>query len=753
MDFLFVLSLVIYIALAAFYLMLTLTTYRGRRLHQLADYFLVLYLGISFVETLILLIEQVVGFDFFVPSLRRNLPLYGMLLLTGVLINITIILFKKEGPAWLWLVFAGVWVLGVLILDGGFFELPDILWLTPTRGEHLSFLVLLTGWVGLILILALFVRRLYLAANTAFIKNRARYWAESLAIFFVGALLIFFQLALLGSLFLLVAASAFTYLVRTYRLPDLQILAYQLLSKSLTSMLALLLFAFGFLVSERLLASFPWYRPVLSSAVMAFLLIIFYTPLLEKIQEIVQDIVGNVPDQRLALKEYSKSISNILEVSLLSTVSIGLISEALDVEGGALFLVDEIEDGMGSVIWRLRGVKGMGNTLPGLDNLPEHSSLAHVLAKEQRTLTQTEIDLSPKMQTIPLDVRDWLQSLDVEVFVPVHAQDEWVGLFVLSPKRSGASYTQEELSLLSTFADQTAVALQNARLVESLTRVNNEFRRAYVAMEAAHEKLERIERTKSDFISIASHELRTPLTVISGYAQMLAEAPDLQENAYYTGLTKGMLGGAQRLHEIIESMLDVAKIDASVLDLDPKIISIVSVVDRVVQTLRKDLQEREIALSYEGIEELPDVHGDPQSLEKVFSHLIVNAIKYTPDGGKIIINGRFIPVSAGLLDWDGIEIVVSDTGIGIDPDMQEVIFSRFYQTDEINKHSSGKTKFKGGGPGLGLTVVQGIIEAHSGRVWVSSPGRDEEKCPGSDFHIILPLRQLSFNPNGLEDKY
>jgi signal transduction histidine kinase len=90
---------------------------------------------------------------------------------------------------------------------------------------------------------------------------------------------------------------------------------------------------------------------------------------------------------------------------------------------------------------------------------------------------------------------------------------------------------------------------------------------------------------------------------------------------------------------------------------------------------------------------------------------------------------------------DGIQIVVSDTGIGIDPRFHELIFTKFYQTGQVSLHSSGKTKFKGGGPGLGLAIARGIVEAHGGKTWVESPRRDEEACPGSQFYVVLPLYQ------------
>ncbi len=124
-------------------------------------------------------------------------------------------------------------------------------------------------------------------------------------------------------------------------------------------------------------------------------------------------------------------------------------------------------------------------------------------------------------------------------------------------------------------------------------------------------------------------------------------------------------------------------------------------------------------------------------LQKVFYHLIMNAIKYTPDGGDVKVLGRYVNGTVP----PQLEIEVCDTGIGVDPGMQELIFQKFHQTGEVLLHSSGKTKFKGGGPGLGLAIARGIVQAHGGRIWVESPGHDEQKYPGSKFIISLPAQK------------
>jgi signal transduction histidine kinase len=121
----------------------------------------------------------------------------------------------------------------------------------------------------------------------------------------------------------------------------------------------------------------------------------------------------------------------------------------------------------------------------------------------------------------------------------------------------------------------------------------------------------------------------------------------------------------------------------------------------------------------------------------VFDNLVVNAIKYTPDGGQVHIVGQRLK---GRDDGDWVEVIVSDTGIGIDPEHLDRIFDKFYQTGEVALHSTGRTKFKGGGPGLGLAIAKGIVEAHGGSIWAESDRHDEDQCPGTKFHVLLPVK-------------
>lgn len=246
-------------------------------------------------------------------------------------------------------------------------------------------------------------------------------------------------------------------------------------------------------------------------------------------------------------------------------------------------------------------------------------------------------------------------------------------------------------------------------------------------------ELQRLDKSKSDFIAVAAHELKTPLTLIEGYANMLREEFPADQYPRIALMLGGIANGTMRLRDIIDDMIDVSMIDLDLLSLHFQPVWLLRVVQSVVGELQDSLEERGQTLV---VEDFGDANrpilGDPERLCQVFRNLITNAIKYTPNGGHITISARTLP--------NFIDLQVSDTGIGIDPDDLQRIFGRFTLTGDIALHSSGKTKFKGGGPGLGLAIAKGIVEAHGGTIWAESPGYDERKCPGSIFHVMLPIR-------------
>lgn len=308
-------------------------------------------------------------------------------------------------------------------------------------------------------------------------------------------------------------------------------------------------------------------------------------------------------------------------------------------------------------------------------------------------------------------------------------------------------YTPAEWEVYARFREIVAGAVFRTQRTEELARFNEMLERMVQQrtdeLNQAYHQLERLDKTKSSFIEITAHELRTPLTVLKGYTQILQTMPAIKNDEQARMLLDGILNGATRMHELVNSMLDVVKVDSHALNLRPGVIPLNSLIRRVISGFEAALVERRQTLRVdEAIDSLPPVEGDGDLLSKVFYQLVVNAIKYTPDGGSITITGTTRNDPAGQM----VEITVADTGIGIDPAHHRLIFEKFYQTGQVSVHSSGRTKFKGGGPGLGLAIARGIVEAHGGRIWAESPGHDETTFPGSRFHVALWTKLPQRNP-------
>lgn len=335
----------------------------------------------------------------------------------------------------------------------------------------------------------------------------------------------------------------------------------------------------------------------------------------------------------------------------------------------------------------------------------------------------------------------WLPVDHSWLGVPLISKYRVMGMISLT-RREVAAFTSDDVTLVLSFASQAAVALENANLYAEISRLNEDLEQKVAQrtqeLNEAYQVLERLNKAKTDFIDVTSHELRTPLSVIRGYTQVLGIMPAITHNAEIKDLLDGIVNGVDRLHQIVNLMLDVVKIDTAALNIHPEPTPIEVVINEVVARLTKALQERELTLTVEPLELLPPLEIDPDLMNKVFNQLITNAIKYTPDGGSITISGRLISAKAS---QPMVELVIQDTGIGIHPSHHEQIFEKFYQTGSVALHSTGQTKFKGGGPGLGLAIVRGIVSAHGGRVWVESSGHDEENYPGSQFYIQLPVKQ------------
>ena len=368
--------------------------------------------------------------------------------------------------------------------------------------------------------------------------------------------------------------------------------------------------------------------------------------------------------------------------------------------------------------------------------------LANELAREEGIGPQYTNQLDKFFDLLEVSVR----SSDPEFIIPI--MDDWLNVELAGRVQSLLEIIDQILLGINKVASEELSSNGSGELYAVLLPIfsfANQYVHAFeidkrvsqTIQEFSHEKssLERLDKSKSDFISIAAHELKTPLTLMEGYSAMLREIIEQKKvfDEHIFSLLDGMDSGSRRLREIISDMIDVSLIDNDMLSLNIQPTWLNKILERIYLEVEEVLEDRQLSLTnhrFSGDDVMNFYDGE--RLYQAIYNVITNAIKYTPDGGKIIVQGRALQ---GI-----IELVIIDNGIGIDYIDQAKIFDKLQPIGDTAYHSSGKLKFKGGGPGLGLPIAKGIIEAHGGRIWVESDGYDEISCPGSTFHILIPDR-------------
>ncbi|MBI3361344.1 MAG: GAF domain-containing sensor histidine kinase, partial [Chloroflexi bacterium] len=434
-------------------------------------------------------------------------------------------------------------------------------------------------------------------------------------------------------------------------------------------------------------------------------------------------------------RDYSQRVANLLEVEPLAKAAASALRQSVNARRAALLLLTPQPDGL-----EVQALRGIGDVPSEPVKFSPQNPVVAVLADSRHPLFQFDIDKNLLLRTAPEAERAWLRSLEMDVFVPVMDGKHLSGILAVGPRASGDPYRQGELDVVTTLAEQTAVALQNARLFADLRTLNEQMFTLNESLQTSNDKLEAMDAAKTDFITIASHELRTPLTQLRGYADLLGtiSKSGVVKAETAAQVTDNLLKACDRLDQVIGQMLDVSRIDVEAMQLRFVETTMDAILRQAVDPYAQAMRERRQTLTAQGIRTLPAILGDYQRLSQAFGCVIGNAIKFTPDGGRIEISGRYLFSSDE--SPDAIEIIVADTGVGIDPKYHELIFEKFFRVGSTALHSSGATKFMGAGPGLGLPLARGVFEGHGGRIWVESPGFSMEKLPGSQFHVLLPLR-------------
>jgi PAS domain S-box-containing protein len=285
------------------------------------------------------------------------------------------------------------------------------------------------------------------------------------------------------------------------------------------------------------------------------------------------------------------------------------------------------------------------------------------------------------------------------------------------------------VALAFIFIDET----EELHKAEQIEKKNLEMARMNTELIRSNAELKKLSELKSSFLSIASHELKTPLTSIKGYSDIIIDGMRDKLDPDIYRMVENINRAADRLHKVVNNILDVTRMEQKRLRLQPEYVKLGSIVRECIEELSTMTTNRKIAFISDIAESLPDFYGDKIRMHQVFTNILSNAVKFSPDESTVDIR-------IFLEEDSRFHIIVKDKGIGIDKTDQKRIFDPFYEVGNANRHSTSSTRFMGRGTGLGLSIVKGVIECHGGRVWVLSEGSEKDIYKGSEFHILLPMR-------------
>ena len=423
--------------------------------------------------------------------------------------------------------------------------------------------------------------------------------------------------------------------------------------------------------------------------------------LFKELQERTLELARSVGELK-ALGEVSQAVSSTLDLEIVLTRIASHAVQLTGAVGGAIYEYDEESEE-----FHLRGSHQ-------IDKAFVEALRASPIRLGGGPLGKAASSRSPVEVTNILDEREYtavrfrplLGRLGYRslLAVPLLREEKIMGGLTIFRRTTG-SFPPEVVNLLQTFATQSVLAIQNARLFREI--------------EDKSRQIEAANRHKSEFLANMSHELRTPLNAIIGFSEVLQERLFGELNEKQAEYTDDILTSGRHLLSLINEILDLSKVEAGRMELEVATFDLPLAIDNARTFVRERATRHGINLDVTIDERLGDFVGDERKIKQILLNLLSNAVKFTPEGGRIGINAR---------QTDGaVEISVSDTGIGIAAEDQPKIFEEFRQVGSDYAHKSE-------GTGLGLTLAKKFVELHGGKIWVES-----EVGKGSTFTFTLPI--------------
>jgi two-component system, NtrC family, sensor kinase len=423
--------------------------------------------------------------------------------------------------------------------------------------------------------------------------------------------------------------------------------------------------------------------------------------LLAELQARTQELTRSV-DELTALSDVSRALSSTLDLDAILQTIVTRANQLAGTDACSVFEYDE-----GTEAFHLRTTNNLDEEVVAFARRTPVRKGVGVQGRMAITLQPVQIPNIAEEDAYHGPLRDILLRTGTRAVlaVPMLREGELIGGLTVNKKTPG-EFPTEVIELLKTFATQSALAIQNARLFREIEQKSRE--------------LEAASRHKSEFLANMSHELRTPLNAIIGFSEVLGERMFGELNDKQDEYLKDINASGQHLLSLINDILDLSKIEAGRMELELTDFHLPAALDNALTLVRERAGRRGIALNMAVDERLEYVRADERKVRQVVLNLLSNAIKFTPEGGRIEVRTKQVDGS--------IEVSVSDTGVGIAPEDQEAIFEEFRQVGTADKKVEGT--------GLGLALSRKFVELHGGKIWVKS-----QVGEGSTFTFTVPGRR------------
>jgi len=424
------------------------------------------------------------------------------------------------------------------------------------------------------------------------------------------------------------------------------------------------------------------------------------TRLLAELRARTAELTRSV-DELKALADVSRALSSTLELDAVLQTIVTRASQLAVTDACSVFEYDEATEA-----FYLRATNNLDDEVVTLARQTPTRKGEGVQGRMAVTLQPVQVPDIAEEDAYHGPLRDILLKTGTRAVlaIPMLRENELIGGLTVN-KRTPGEFSPEVIELLTTFATQSALAIQNARLFREIEQKSRE--------------LEAASQHKSEFLANMSHELRTPLNAVIGFSEVLTERMFGELNEKQEEYLKDIHASGQHLLSLINDILDLSKIEAGKMDLELSEFDLAMTIDNALMLVRERAARRSITLNTAVDERVGQVQADERKIRQVLLNLLSNAIKFTPESGGIHVEARSVNES--------IEVSVTDTGVGIAPEDQEAVFEEFRQVGTADKKVEGT--------GLGLALSRKFIELHGGTIWVES-----QVGEGSTFTFTVPVR-------------